>query len=183
VIRRRRDVTLVVCLLAAVTVQLGRPQAARAAPATGTASQSAVCSQRYLPLPDATCTPGAFNPDVVQQTIATTICVAGWTATVRPPTSYTNRLKRDGIAAYGYADTSMSDYEEDHFIPLELGGAPDDPENLWPEPHAGDANSYAKDAVENKVRKAVCANTVTLADAQLAMQTDWTTAETVLGIG
>jgi hypothetical protein len=30
---------------------------------------------------------------------------------------------------------SPSNYEEDHFIPLELGGAPKNPKNLWPEPH------------------------------------------------
>ncbi|MDQ0913484.1 hypothetical protein QFZ22_009556 [Streptomyces canus] len=29
-----------------------------------------------------------------------------------------------GIIDYGYTDTTMSDYEEDHLVPLELGGAP-----------------------------------------------------------
>ena len=77
----------------------------------------------------------------------------------------------------------MSDYEEDHFLPLELGGAPRDPRNLWPEPHAGIKNSYSKDSVENAVKKAVCAGQVTLAAAQNAMLTDWTTAKSVLGIG
>ena len=34
-----------------------------------------------------------------------------------------------------YADTNpISDYEEDHLIPLELGGSPTSPLNLWPEP-------------------------------------------------
>jgi len=45
-----------------------------------------------------------------------------WTLRVRPPTSYTNALKVKQIADYGYSDTSTADYEEDHFIPLELGG-------------------------------------------------------------
>jgi hypothetical protein len=43
---------------------------------------------------------------------------------VRPPTTYTNKLKAQQIAEYGYSDTSLSDYEEDHLIPLELGDAP-----------------------------------------------------------
>ncbi|MEV4150830.1 hypothetical protein AB0J40_44750 [Amycolatopsis sp. NPDC049691] len=141
------------------------------------------CTQADLPLPDPACTPGAKNPDVTQSTIGSTICVSGWTATIRPSTTYTNGLKKQGIIDYGYSDTSMSDYEEDHFLPLELGGAPKDPLNLWPEPHSGDENSYSKDSVENAVKKAVCAGRVTLAAAQNAMLDDWTTAESVLGIG
>lgn len=146
------------------------------------APHAATCSTSYLPLPDPSCTPGVTNPDVTQATIGSTICVSGWTSTIRPPTSYTNPLKRQGIIDYGYSDTNMSDYEEDHFLPLELGGAPRDPQNLWPEPHAGSSNSYTKDAVENAVKKAVCNGQATLAAAQNAMLTDWTTAKSVLGI-
>ncbi|WP_297540669.1 hypothetical protein [Amycolatopsis sp.] len=140
------------------------------------------CSQSFLPLPDPACTPGATNPDVTQATIGSTICVSGWTATVRPPTSYTNKLKTQGIADYGYTDTSLSSYEEDHFLPLEVGGSPKDPKNLWPEPHSGTKNAYSKDSVENAVKKAVCAGTATLSAAQHALLTDWTTARAVLGI-
>ncbi|MEV5720583.1 hypothetical protein AB0L41_42525 [Amycolatopsis mediterranei] len=70
-----------------------------------------------------------------------------------------------------------------NFLPLELGGAPKDPRNLWPEPHSGSPSSYSKDSVENAVKKAVCAGQVTLDDAQNAMLDDWTTAKSVLGIG
>ncbi|MEY9855663.1 hypothetical protein ABH935_001267 [Catenulispora sp. GAS73] len=144
------------------------------------------CSQAYLPLPDPACTPGVLNPDVTQDTIDSTICVSGWTATVRPPTSYTNALKVQQIAEYGYSDTSTSDYEEDHFIPLELGGAPRDPQNLWPEPHystdSSGGTSYTKDGVENKLKKAVCNGSVSLSDAQNAIVTDWTTALSSLGL-
>ncbi|WP_406630817.1 hypothetical protein [Amycolatopsis sp. WGS_07] len=155
---------------------------APAAHASAPQSLAAKCSQSYLPLPDPACTPGATNPDVTQDTIDDTICTPGWTATIRPPTSYTNKLKKQGIIDYGYSDTSLSSYEEDHFLPLELGGAPKDPKNLWPEPHDGDQNSYSKDSVENAVKKAVCAGKATLADAQHAMLDNWTTAESVLGI-
>ncbi|WP_037606536.1 hypothetical protein [Streptacidiphilus rugosus] len=147
------------------------------------AATTSTCSTARLPLPDPTCTPGAFNPAVTQATIHSTICVSGWTATVRPPTSYTNTLKAQGIIDYGYADTNLSDYEEDHFIPLELGGAPRDPRNLWPEPYSGMLTAHSKDGVETKLKNAVCAGTVTLAAARSAMQTDWTTAEQVLGLG
>jgi hypothetical protein len=39
-------------------------------------------------------TPGARYSKVTQGTIKTTICVKGWTATIRPPSSYTSALKR-----------------------------------------------------------------------------------------
>ncbi|GAA1935714.1 hypothetical protein [Kitasatospora viridis] len=173
-----------------VTGALAAP-AAQAAPARHGAVRAAAaaagsCSQAYLPLPDPSCTPGAVNPDVTQDTIDSTICVSGWTATIRPSTSYTNKLKAQGIVAYGYSDTSMSDYEEDHFIPLELGGSPTDPQNLWPEPHyATDSSgqtSYSKDSVENKLHKAVCSGEVNLVDAQNAIASDWQTALSTLGL-
>lgn len=153
--------------------------------AGGGPAHAAACSQSYLPLPDPVCTPGSYNPDVTQSTIDTTICVSGWTATVRPPTTYTNPLKEQGIADYGYSDTSMSDYEEDHLVPLELGGSPRDPENLWPEPHtdSGNQTSYTKDGVETKLKNAVCDGRITLSAARSAIRTDWTTALSVTGIG
>jgi hypothetical protein len=89
------------------------------------------------------------------------------------------------IAEYGYSDTSTADYEEDHFVPLELGGNPTDPGNLWPEPRYDDGSghtSYDKDHVENALKKAVCNGTVTLADAQNAIITNWTTALSSLGL-
>ena len=54
--------------------------------------------------------------------------------TVRPPTSFIEPLKVSGIIAYGYTDASVANYEEDHLIPLELGGDGWSPSNLWPEP-------------------------------------------------
>ncbi|MDH6128087.1 hypothetical protein [Kitasatospora sp. GP82] len=153
---------------------------------TGSAHAAAAsCSQGYLPLPDSACTPGATNPDVTQDTIGSTICVSGWTGTVRPPTSYTNALKVRQIAAYGYSDTYTGDYEEDHLIPLELGGAPKDPNNLWPEPRYDTGvgvTAYSKDSVENKLKTAVCNGSVPLVDAQNAIATDWTTALQNLGL-
>ncbi|MFJ3302121.1 hypothetical protein ACIPSA_03160 [Streptomyces sp. NPDC086549] len=148
---------------------------------TGTA-HAATCSQAYLPLPDPSCQPGAFNSDVTQDTIDSTICVSGWTATVRPSSSYTTALKKKQIVEYGYTDTSTSDYEEDHFVPLELGGSPKSELNLWPEPEYGTKTAANKDTVENKLKKAVCAGSVSLEDAQDAIVTDWTTALSSLGL-
>jgi hypothetical protein len=51
-------------------------------------------------LADPVRTPGVLNPEVTQATIGSTICVRGWTRTVRPPTEYTNELKRRQMREY-----------------------------------------------------------------------------------
>jgi hypothetical protein len=56
----------------------------------------------------------------------------------------------------------MSDYEEGHLVPLELGGAPRDGGNLWPEPHYGTKTASTKDGTETKLKNAVCNGTITL---------------------
>ncbi|WP_243726844.1 hypothetical protein [Actinocrispum wychmicini] len=129
---------------------------------------------------DSACTPGAFNPDVSQDTIDTTICVSGWTATVRPPSSYTTALKNQQKGEYGEADIPNTALEEDHLVPLELGGAPRDPNNLWPEPRtsAGSTDpgqaAEDKDKEENSLKRQVCAGTISLAGARQRMLADWT---------
>jgi hypothetical protein len=120
--------------------------------------------------PDPACTPGALNPAVSQATIGSTICVPGWTGTVRPPESVTEQEKAASMAAYG--DTgSMGDYEYDHLVPLELGGATNDPRNLWPEPGA---SPNPKDAVENELRRQVCDGQISLPEAQREIAANWT---------
>lgn len=124
-------------------------------------------------LPDPTCTPGVTNLNVTQDNIHQTICVSGYTKTIRPPVSYTSKLKSEQMSEYGYTD-SIHAHEEDHLISLELGGSPDDPKNLWPEPHA---SPNPKDKVENYLHAAVCAGRIALHDAQVRVATNWTTAE------
>lgn len=129
-------------------------------------------------LPDAAMTPGAVNPAVTQGTIGRTICRRGWTRTVRPSVGYTEPLKKMQIRAYGYADPRPWKYEEDHLIPLDLGGSPDSPRNLWPEPHLGlgQWGSYAKDRLETRLGQMVCRHRISLAQAQKAMARDWIAA-------
>ena len=111
---------------------------------------------------DAIRTPGVLNPDVTPATLATTICAHGWTRTVRPPTDYTNALKRRQMRAYGETG-SPSDYQEDHLISLELGGNPTDPRNLWPEPYPRAAEV---DKLENELNDRLCSGAITLDEAQ-----------------
>jgi hypothetical protein len=108
-------------------------------------------------------TPGVLNAAVTQANIRTTVCRSGWTRTVRPPTDYTNALKRKQMRVYGERGP-MSAYQEDHLISLELGGDPTDPRNLWPEPYPRAADV---DKIENELNAQVCSGSLTLAEAQL----------------
>jgi hypothetical protein len=109
-----------------------------------------------------TLTPGALNPDVSQATIRRTICVRGWTRTVRPSSSYTSALKRRQLRELGLRGPPSA-YQEDHLISLELGGNPTDPRNLWPEPYP---RPGLVDRVENELNAAVCSGKLTLVEAQ-----------------
>ena len=113
-------------------------------------------------LADPVRTPGVLTPDVTQANIRSTICRHGWTATIRPPTSYTNALKTKQMRQYGETG-SLSDYQEDHLISLELGGSPVDPRNLWPEPYP---RASEVDRIENELNHLVCRDRISLAEAQ-----------------
>jgi hypothetical protein len=126
-------------------------------------------------LPDSAITPGAINSFVTQSNIHSTICVSGYTKTIRPPASYTTKLKRQQLVSTysGYGSTNTALFEEDHLISLELGGSPTDPKNLWPEPYAGVTGARQKDRLENALHTLVCDGTLTLKVAQKAISRNW----------
>lgn len=158
------------------------PTPARTARQHQVAAETTGCHARaHGRLPDRHCTPGAVDRGVTQAGIASTICKSGWTDTVRPDESYTNAVKIRQITRYHYARTDPSLYEEDHLIPLELGGSPSSPRNLWPEYDRGHIPN-PKDAVENALKAAVCAGRVSLRAAQHAIAVNWIRAESRLGI-
>lgn len=127
-----------------------------------------------MALPDPKCTPGAIDTQVTQANIYSTICRYGYTKTVRPPVSISESFKSQIMSAYGYSD-SMSKYELDHLIPLELGGA-STAANLWPELNNHPSSYYlnSKDMAENELHVEVCSGKITLAQAQYEIATDWT---------
>jgi len=136
------------------------------------------CSYRdHGQLPDPRCTPGSVDPAVTQADIRSTICKKGWTATVRPPESQTERFKYD-VAYPAYGTPQSERTELDHLVPLELGGS-NDATNLWPE---YPPTPNPKDKVEDALNAAVCDGRVKLAAAQTAIAADWLTAEKKLGL-
>ena len=166
------------------TLSTGSPPGSVAAPAA-------------LVFPDPTLHPGAINTNLDM----TQLCAAGFsTKTIRPPVAYTDRLKALELGAGGTiiapSGTTynvvgeqlpgvISDYELDHLISLEIGGNPEDPKNLWMEPWerkgahlaAAGQGAESKDVVENRLHREICAGTLTLADAQTEIATNWATAK------
>lgn len=109
--------------------------------------------------------PGAINPDVTQSNLSQTVCVPNWTKTVRPPVSYTNKLKLEQMKALGLTG-KPSDFEEDHELDLACGGAPRDPNNLHPQSWVGDYGAKTKDVLESLEHRRLCKGEITLAQCQ-----------------
>ena len=127
-------------------------------------------------LPDPHMTPGAIDSRITQDNIQRTICVKGYTKTIRPPAYYTNALKKRQIREYGFSDRSPKNYEEDHLIALSIGGNPTDERNLWPQPRYSEWNAKKKDQLEFVMYKMVCKRELSLKEAQVEMSQDWISA-------
>lgn len=137
---------------------------------------SAVCVVSPDGRAPSTCSPGSLNPNVVEGNIRTTICVPRWTDSVRPPTSYTNAVKKRQMIEYGLTarGVSPSGVEEDHVVPLSLGGSPRDPRNLFPELWEGPRGAHRKDVEERALHSLVCKGKITLGEARKRIVDSWT---------
>lgn len=118
-------------------------------------------------------TAAPVNPAVTPETIRATICKAGWTNTIRPPVAYTNRIKMAKMRAAGIPAHEARLFALDHIIPLALGGAAGDPNNLQVQPIA---EARGKDRLEKCLKRAVCKGQVALDDARAAIWTNWRSA-------
>ena len=131
-------------------------------------------SQQAPYVPDRQRTPGALNLEVTQENIRSTICSRGYTKQIRPPRYYTNKLKKKQMHALALHG-SPHDYEEDHLVPLCVGGAPHDIRNLWPQPRDGKWSAAAKDELEESVCRQVCRGDLTLEQGRaIFLHPDWT---------
>jgi hypothetical protein len=169
--------TIIGILITAGLAYLGAhtlPQTSGPAPLAGANSQGAYtppasaktagCVSRN-DLPDESCTPGATIPTATKAQI----CVSGYSSTVRNvPVAEKNAV----YAEYGITSHAAGQYEVDHLISLELGGS-NDITNLWPEAASPVPGFHQKDAFENKLHSDVCNGTISLAQAQKEIATNW----------
>jgi hypothetical protein len=162
---------------ATVLTLAGCGPVATAAPSVAVTATPASCAY-HDGKAQRSCTPGADNPLVTKATLATTVCAPpvkgrkSWTQRQRPPTSYTDALKIQQMKQYGLTG-SPADYEEDHLIPVSIGGAPKDPHNLAPELKSGPTGAKVKDKEELQLWHDVCAG-MDLDTARTKIVSDWT---------
>jgi hypothetical protein len=133
-----------------------------------------ICSAALVLTPVVALAAGSLPviPWITQSNIQSSICIRGFTRSIRPPVSVTNEIKHRKLEAAGMP-FSAADTKLDHIIPLALGGAPDDERNLALQ---GNAESHDKDRVELCLARTVCAGRITLAEAQSAIWSNWRTA-------
>jgi hypothetical protein len=115
----------------------------------------------------------ALNPDVTEASLGQTICVAGYTATVRPSSSYTDGVKAKLLRESGLGESHMADYELDHIVPLAIGGHPRKLSNLQLQPWHGVDSATDKDGLERRLQRLVCDRRIALADAQYCIAENW----------
>lgn len=157
-------------LLTVAGVLLVHLAPSRQAPSVGKGWSSRVLEdcREHDGLPDRHCTPGAIRSGIS----LVTICSYGYSRAVRPPESYTEMLKLRQIRAYGLHGR-VGEYQEDHLVPLSIGGSPTDPANLWPEPRNGAYNAEQKDTLETWSARMACSGRIPLHRLQHEMATDW----------
>ena len=112
----------------------------------------------------------SLTPGAVLTTDASTICTPGYASSVRDVSTAT---KKEVYAEYGVSyPQPLGAYEVDHFIPLEIGGS-NDIRNLWLEPATPTPGFHQKDQFENFEHGQVCNGTISAAEAQSRMASDW----------
>ncbi len=110
---------------------------------------------------NATLTPGVARHLSVHE-----ICSTKWGHDRR---HVTTAMKQEVANRYGVPWSKHADYEFDHLIPRELGGA-DDVNNLWPQPWA---DARKKDQLETRLHVLVCSGQLPLEQAQASIRRDW----------
>jgi len=121
----------------------------------------------------------ALTPGTVRTTDLADICSHG-TKELR----YWSRERDDRILReYGLPAGHHRDWEIDHLIPLDVGGADDD-RNLWAEPRQSivpyDVSAEKKDHIEWAAHDAVCEGRADIVAVQHAFMTDWRTVPALL---
>ena len=136
-------------------------------------------------------TPGIYpnsrlTPGVVANVTQEQVLKVGFTKDARHVTDKDKWLVlvRYGLAKGDFDRAKLSpllrQYEIDHFISLELGGA-NDIRNLWPEPYAlavkGETlGARQKDVVETGLHRMMRRGSLTLRQAQAIIRKDWVRA-------
>lgn len=119
---------------------------------------------------DAACAPGQLDAAVVGH-IAQTICDESWVAAatrLEPPPSTKDRL----LIEYRLPGNPVT-YTVAHVIPVEDGGSPTSPRNLYPLAVTGYGGQETHTAAAEKLNDEICDHKITVAQAAKTLKGDW----------
>ncbi|MFZ0089985.1 MAG: hypothetical protein WAL63_10785 [Solirubrobacteraceae bacterium] len=146
-----------------------------AARATSTLANDATCHDRHYADgaigADPRCTPGALNRAALAHP-RKTICRRRYLAKLEAPEAGLRRLKIAMMITYGSAG-APSTYVLGHVVPVQDGGSPADPKNVWPILRYGWGGALTQAVVANAVHALICAGTVTVRHAAQILEGDW----------
>jgi hypothetical protein len=166
----------VTCAIHGLAVKNHRTMAVHKNPTDGSCK---IGTKNGYPIPDPTCTPGAYNPTVTVDVLTNpnfrTCCLRDKVET--------EEAKKVAYGWYGVPAPSNNvgqsqTCELDHLVPLELGGG-DSMDNIWPQcgpAGASLADRYfkQKDLVESFLAAQVKSGAMDLSKAQHAVAKDYT---------
>ena len=121
---------------------------------------------------DPSCAPGKLDPAVAAN-IGQTVCNAAWVAAasrLQPPPSAQALDKL--VIEYQLPGNPVT-YTLARVIPVEDGGSPTSPLNLYPLPLNGFGGQRTRTAVAEQLHDEICSHRITIAQAAKTLEGDW----------
>jgi len=120
--------------------------------------------------PDPDCDPGELDVGVVGHT-GQTVCSPAWVAAaseLQPPPATLERL----LIEYQLPGSPAS-YVVARVVPVEAGGSPISPRNLYPLPLDGYGGQHTRMMVADQLHDEICSHKITVAQAANTLEGDW----------
>jgi len=119
---------------------------------------------------DPACAPGKLDPAVTGN-LAQTVCNPAWVAAasqIQPPP-----VTLDKLLIESQLPGNPVTYALARVIPVEDGGSPTSPLNLYPLPLNGFGGEQTQTVVANQLHQEICSHEITIAQAAKTLQGDW----------
>lgn len=116
--------------------------------------------------------PGAIDPAITQSNLDSTICDPAFLTRVATSPSWKADMRRR-MAEQTYRGQDPTLFELDQLVPVKLGGARLNPQNLWLQPWSGPTGAWNKNRIEDELHQQVCARQMPLKTAQQLIARDW----------
>jgi len=119
---------------------------------------------------DPTCAPGKLDP-AVNEKITQTVCNTAWLAAasqIQPPPDTLDKL----LIEYQLPGNPVT-YTLARVIPVQDGGSPTSPQNLYPLPLNGFGGQQTQTVIANELHDEICSHRITISQAATTLEGDW----------